>query len=418
MDLAILLVLAGCGDPYRHWPDPAEVFPAVYTPEAELESYEAVRWETETWDPVQDAEQAGLYLLKAANHRPGAPVESLVHFAAMRGQLPPLTGGGTRLSLVGDILPMGSDPQLYPGLADQVAHLLDGDLRIGNLETPTSPDEPTELDDLPGLYTFNAPTTLVDALPLDVLQLNNNHSLDLGDAGLEATVAVVEERGFTVTGVDTHPVLSAGGRDVAVLSYTWGLNNRDEPTVHDLFVVPFGHIGEPLDLEQTRAQIAAARGQADSVVVLLHWGFEYEYYPDPHFMGIARDLVAAGADVVAGHGPHTVQPAERCEVNRPEVSPGVGTCSVRSDDGVPRTAVVLHSLGNFATMMPTVPCQVGLVATVELDPDVVGVGWQAVVSLDDPGNARLAPLDDLLDDEVYAGEAARLDAHLGATWRR
>ena len=416
--LAWLFVLHGCGDPYRHWPDADQVFPAVYTPEEELEAYEEVRWETETWDPVEDTDQAGLYLLKAANHRPGAPVESLVHFAAMRGQLPPLTGQGTRVSIVGDIMPMGSDPELYPGLTDDVTHLLDGELRIGNLETPTSPDHPTELDELPGLYTFNAPTTLVDALPLDVLQLNNNHALDLGDAGLQATRAAVEDRGFVVTGLDAHAEVAVGGRDVAVLAYTWGLNARDEPTVHDLFVVPFGHVGEPLDLGRTKDQIGEARASADSVVVLLHWGFEYEYYPDPHFMVIARELVAAGADVVAGHGPHMVQPAERCEVNRPEVVPAVGTCSVRSEDGEARTAVVLHSLGNFATMMPTLPCQVGVVATVELDPDVIGVGWQAVVSVDQPGVARLSPLSDLVEDVDYAEEAARLQAHLGAAWAR
>jgi hypothetical protein len=36
----------------------------------------------------------------------------------------------------------------------------------------------------------------------------------------------------------------------------------------------------------------------------------------------------------------------------------------------------------------------------------------------DAGGERLVPLDDLLDDPVYAEESARLDRLLGATWRR
>jgi poly-gamma-glutamate synthesis protein (capsule biosynthesis protein) len=163
--------------------------------------------------------------------------------------------------------------------------------------------------------------------------------------------------------------------------------------------------------------VAEARAEGtDSVVVLVHWGFEYEYYPDPHFMVLARRIVAAGADLVVGSGPHVAQPAEICHVNRPEEVPGIGTCSLRTADGQPRTAAVLYSLGNFGTIMATVPCQVGLVATVSLDPDVTGLGWSAVATVEDPPWVR--PLDDLLDDPELAAEWARLDGHLGSDWRR
>ena len=70
--LAVLLCLAGC-DPYAAWPDDGSYFPYEYTPESDLEAYEEVRFETETWDPVDDLDMAGLYLLKSVNHRPGAP---------------------------------------------------------------------------------------------------------------------------------------------------------------------------------------------------------------------------------------------------------------------------------------------------------------------------------------------------------
>ncbi|TNE86076.1 MAG: CapA family protein [Deltaproteobacteria bacterium] len=406
-----LIGLAGCG--FARWPDPSEVYPAVYTPEEDLEPYEEVRWETGTWDPTEDLDIAAQYLLKSNNHRPGAPVESLDHFEAMRPQLPPLAGG-VELSLVGDVMWIGEN---WSGFLTPAADLLDGDLRIGNLETPTSALHPVETV-LQGLPAFNAPPEMLDGLPLDVLQLNNNHSLDVGEDGLTSTLEEVDARGYVRTGIDRHAFVEVDGQRIALLAYAWGLNQLDVTPERELFLVPFGHLDPPVDLSSVRAEIAAAREDADSVVVLLHWGFEYEYYPDPHFMVLARELVAAGADVLVGSGPHVVQPPELCHVNRAEHVPGIGTCSVRSDDGEPRTAAVLYSLGNFGTRMARLPAQVGLVASVSLDPDVTGLGWQAAATVDGANGLEVVPLDGLTDEPDYAEEAERLDAHLGAHWRR
>ncbi len=410
-----LLLLAACDtDPYRDWPDPDTVFPWVYTPEEELEPYEEVRWETETWDPSTDTEMAGYYLQKALLHRPGAPEESLAHFEVMRDTLPGVSAG-VSLSFVGDVMWVGDN---WSAFALPAAGLLDGELRVGNLETPTSPGDATEPAEL-GLYRFNAPPEMLDALPLDVLQLNNNHSLDVDDVGLEATAEEVEDHGYVGIGVDRHAIVEVGKRRIALLSYTWGLNRRDIGSAHDLFVVPFGHLHEEIDLGGIGDDIAAARADgADTVVVLPHWGFEYEYYPDPHFLQLARRIVERGADVIVGSGPHVAQPAELCHVNDPAVVPGVGTCSLRTTDGVPRTAAILYSLGNFGTTMPTLPAQAGIVATVTVDPDVTGLGWAAAVTLDGESGPEVWPLADVLGDSARADEAERLDAHLGTGWKR
>ncbi len=407
--LALMLLFA-C-DPYAHWSEPAEVYPAVFTPQADVAAYEQVRWETEDWDPQTDLAMAAQYLLKAQNHRPGAPVETVQHFEQMRPSLPPV-GAGTRIGFAGDVMWVGEN---WDHFLDPVAHLFDGDLAVANLETPTSPLHSTDLPDL-GLYAFNAPPEMLDGLPFDVLQLNNNHSLDVEDAGLEATVDEVVARGFGALGVDSHIVKEVDGRRVALLSYTWGLNRRDIQSEHELFVVPFGHLDGSLDLEPMLADVAAARDDADSVVVLVHWGFEYEYYADPHFMLIARDIVAAGADVVVGQGPHVVQPPEICHVNKPEFAPGIGTCSLRTADELPRTAAVLYSLGNFGTIMPTIQAKVGIAADVTLDPDVTGLGWTPVVTVEQE-TLSVRPAVDSVDPAV-AAELERLQAHLGAGWRR
>lgn len=409
----LALGLLAC-DPYRAWPDDETVFPWVYTPEEGLPAYADARFETETWSLEDDPSMAGYYLLKAASHRAGAPVESLAHFEAMRAALPPLAAG-PHLSFVGDVMWLGEnwEDALVPA-----AGLLDGVLRVGNLETPVAPSFPTDLQELP-LYAFNAPPAYLDALPFDALQLNNNHSLDVGDLGLTETVEQVLSAGYVATGVDTHAVVDVDGEEFALLSYTWGLNRPEEPTTHELFVVPFGHLDEAIDLQPIADDLAAARAAGQRAIVLVHWGYEYEYYADPHFLVLGRRLVALGADLVVGSGPHVVQPPELCFVNHPDVVPGIGTCSVRTLDDAPRTAAVLYSLGNFATMNPTVPVQVGVAASVSFDSQgVTGLGWEAAVSRDGGDGLRVYPLADHLDDPELAAESVRLDAHLGAGWKR
>lgn len=403
--IAISLLFA-CRSPEPGATPEPPVYPEVYTPETDLEPYEEVRVETETWTPLEDAEETLLYVTKALLHRPGAPVESLEHFEQMRAQIPPL-GDGLRLSFLGDIMWIGDN---WAHALDPIAPLMAGDLRIGNLETPTSPNVSSEQGAL-GIYAFNAPPEYLDGLPVDLVQLNNNHSLDAGVGGLEDTVAEVEARGLAQSGVDDHAVIEVQGERVALLSFTWGLNVHEVENPHELYVVPFGHLDEEIDLGPIAEAIEAA--QADRVVVLLHWGYEYEYYPDPHFMVLARQIIGLGADLIVGQGPHVVQPPEICHVNQ-GIEPGVGVCAIE-DGGAPREAAVLYSLGNAATTMTTLPCQVGVVATVSLgEGGVTGLGWAPIWS--DRSVPEVRPAETEADQEVI-DEVMRLSSHLGEGWR-
>lgn len=411
-----LLGLVAC-DPYAAWPDPTTTFPWGVVDDQALEDWERVRWEEGPWDPETEPLNNGLYLQKALFHRQGTPTEAQLHWGVMRSRLPPLTGSGLRLSLVGDVLPTGDPPTDPAG----VLSLLDGDLRAGNLETPVAPSVEVG-EGVPGVPRFNAPLQLLEELPLDVVQVVNNHSLDAGDAGLEETVALLTDRGIPAVGVDgaAAAVDLGGGELLVFVAYTWGVNDPEATSVHDLGIVPFGAPG-PVPLDRVRDDLQAVRDAGASlVVVMVHWGYEYEYHADPHFLKIGRQLVEAGADLVVGSGPHTPQPAEWCTVNVPSSPPGLGSCSVRTPDGRARYAAILYSLGNFGTDQPTLPLQVGLVAHAELVPDlgVVGLGWDAVAPVEGELRPELVPLDTLLDDEAYLAESERLDAHLGSRWRR
>lgn len=401
-------------EPYSDWPDPTTVFPYVYSPDPDLPPYGHARWETETWES-NDVTQTALYLRKLIEHYTTAEPEVMQHFAATGPTLPALAEGLV-LTFAGDILWIGEN---WNAFAVPVAPYITGDLRIGNLETAASPDHPVQKMGLP--VRFNADPAIFDALPFDLLQLNNNHSLDADDEGLTATKAEAERRGFVTTGVDTHATVDVKGSRIAFLSYTWGVNRRDLTSTHDLFVVPFGHLEPRATLDRIQTEIAGARADgAEYVVVLLHWGYEFEHFPAPHFLQMAREIVAFGADVLAAQGPHVVQPAELCYVNHPEVVPGIGTCSVRSQapgDDRARRAAIFYSLGNFTNDTPDrIEVETGILGRVSLDGDVTGMAYTPVVLRQDPVRVEAADLAAGADEEVR-GEIERLERHLGAGWR-
>ena len=296
------------------------------------------------------------------------------------------------ISFVGDLLPIVDN---HANFADAIVDVVSADYRVANLETPTSPGHPVQSSGAPP--KFNEPVELLDGLPFDLLQLNNNHSYDVGDDGIAATKQEVLDRGMETTGLDEHALVTVKDTQIGFLSYTWGLNGRDDVSTHELFIVPFGHIGRDVDLSAMEAQITAMKERgAEYIVLLLHWGFEYEYYPEPHFMQLARRMVAMGADVIIGHGPHVVQPVEMCWVNYPDEVPGVGNCSIQTSDGRARRAAVFYSLGNFTSSIRSpAEFETGIVGRVSLGGgDVTGLGWTPISVLYDP--SRVVPTDDKL----------------------
>jgi poly-gamma-glutamate synthesis protein (capsule biosynthesis protein) len=176
---------------------------------------------------------------------------------------------------------------------------------------------------------------------------------------------------------------------VGLCAATWGLSNRRELAsevrqVESLAPLP----GEPLDVEPIRAALDSMdRAGVDFKIVSVHWGFEYEIYPDARVMQVARMIVQAGADLVVGSHPHVVQPAEVLFVNGYERRNAGGSAEPAPPEGSlltdrrgrPRKALVLYSLGNFTTAMSTFLCRVGAIQSLRLrrDPATGRVDWFA-----------------------------------------
>jgi poly-gamma-glutamate synthesis protein (capsule biosynthesis protein) len=248
---------------------------------------------------------------------------------------PPPPPESLSLVAVGDILihqdvkrAAELDPNGFPDLwADLVPLFQGADVAFGNLETPVAPGTGQ-----PGVpFQFNAPATLPTALRASgftVLSTANNHAYDQGARGVRETLERLHAERLVAIGTgedraaaEACQVIERRGMRVAFLGFTdlfnIDLNRRaTEPWVR------------PLDLKPALQAVREARTRADVVVVSLHWGNEYQHQPTKRQRDIARALVAAGCDLILGHHPHVLQPAELLE-----------------SDG--HKALVAFSLGNF-----------------------------------------------------------------------
>jgi len=198
---------------------------------------------------------------------------------------------------------------------------------------------------LSGYPQFNFSPRLATALRtagIDVVSTANNHILDRGPHGLDATLSVLEQNGILQHG--TVPSGAAGARPpylpivltrdgisvkVAFLSFTWGTNGIPDPYGQVNLLWESNSYGQQGKVRQSALDaVAQARREADFVVVAAHWGLEYESYPADWQVEGARQLAAAGADVILGAQSHTLQPVDLIAAGE-------------------RTTLVIYSLANF-----------------------------------------------------------------------
>jgi hypothetical protein len=187
---------------------------------------------------------------------------------------------------------------------------LRADLTVVNLETAVGvagDDERAEK-----AYTFLAPPSLWGALAsagVDVVSLANNHSLDFGVDLLAPMIADATRHGLRHVGAGADAdeayapaIFEIGGRRIAVLGLT-----RVIPRVSWAAGSTRPGLASAYDDRVAVNAVTRAAEQADHVVVTIHWGQEGSDCIDEHQKRLGDRLVAAGADVVAGHHPHVLQ---------------------------------------------------------------------------------------------------------------
>ena len=185
------------------------------------------------------------------------------------------------------------------------------DLVVCNLECCLS-DRGRPTARIPGKpFFFRGPPAGVAALGaigVRAVGLANNHALDFGPQALADTRTALAGAGIAAAGAGRglrearRPVVvQAGKRRVALAAVT------DHPA--EYAAGPGGWGVAHADLrggapDWLLREIAAVRARCDVVVAFAHWGPNMATEPSPWQDGVAAELQAAGADLVAGHSAH------------------------------------------------------------------------------------------------------------------
>jgi len=169
-----------------------------------------------------------------------------------------------------------------------------------------------------GYPLFNTPDATAWALKnsgFDLVVTAHNHCLDRGLKGALRTLEVLKEAGLDTIGTYASSeekkqflIKDIQGVKVAYLAYTYGTNGIPIPEQAP-YLVNF------INEENISRDIQALRPHVDIIVLILHWGIEYQHYPTAEQQQMVFNFLKAGADVILGSHPHVVQPAQIINLN-------------------------------------------------------------------------------------------------------
>ncbi|MEZ4370976.1 MAG: CapA family protein [Polyangiaceae bacterium] len=273
-----------------------------------------------------------------------------------------------RLAAAGDLIDhprLGASAETLYRDAGVRALLFGADLSMANLECVVAA-RPGD----GGFSSRSGPSLAYDDHELDVatgdaaysfLAAANNHSLDFGEAGVDATIAALDSRGIAHHGLNsrdadpTRPrLLERRGIRFAVVSFTFGLNAHTPPPDRPGIVnrARLDAKACDVDFELLDAQlVAATRAGADFFVAQLHWGMEHEFFPTQNQIEVGHAIAERGVDLIVGHHPHVVQPLEHYRTRRD-----------------PRRVVpIAYSLGNVVNPFRATWLRRGAVLDVEVE---------------------------------------------------
>ena len=165
-----------------------------------------------------------------------------------------------------------------------------------------------------GYPMFNTAEEVGDAeanAGFNVILHETNHTMDKWKQGLMNTINFWKKYpDIHVLGVNETKeqqeeitVFEKNGMKIALLNYTYGLNGMPQPDD-----MPFAvNLIEPDLMDRN---IKKAHEVADFVVVLIHWGTEYQLYPSDEQKNWCKWFLERDVDLIIGAHPHVIQPVE------------------------------------------------------------------------------------------------------------
>lgn len=297
-------------------------------------------------------------------------------------------------------------------------YLTTTDLLFGNLETTFNGPygdirsmSDNNVYGYSGYPTFNTPDTALDAIfdaGFDVLSTANNHALDKGTKGMNRTVEQLDRVGIAHTGTFSESVIhepylwiEKNGFTFAIVNYTYATNGIQLPKDTMARINTLNNYDEQ-SLELLYDDVTKANeSNADFVVVMLHFGNEYQEFESERYQeAITLKVLEKGADIVFGGHPHVLQP--------------IRVYTTLNDIPLERPKLVIYSLGNFIASQHNVDkiggnTDLGVVFQVYLQkiddraPRITGFGflptftlWQSDIIMTIPVNNDF----DWINDEI------------------
>ncbi|MDO4393480.1 MAG: CapA family protein [Bacillota bacterium] len=251
------------------------------------------------------------------------------------------------------------------------------DYMVANLETTLA----GKSAGYSGYPLFNSPDAIADALHesgIDMMLLANNHIYDTGKSGFQRTAKVLDEKGYSHTGVrgDTgeakYAVKDINGIKVGFINYTYETpasngkaingNKMDNASAQLLNSFKPKNL-QPFYDEAIRQVALMKLAGAEFIIFYPHWGQEYKLEAHGYMNKMAQKMCDMGVDAIIGGHPHVVEPVD----------------VVKSSDGKHKTFVA-YSMGNhlsnqrreMITSMPTGHTEDGIMVNLEISRDASG----------------------------------------------
>lgn len=205
----------------------------------------------------------------------------------------------------------------YKDIFEEVSYEIeDADLAITNFEGSVNPERA-----LSSFPLFNFPEETIrdlKAVGFDVISTANNHALDSGVDGLISTINTAKKNNLVNIGtyIDENrelKTLNINGINIGLLSYTDTLNAMGSLVKNKEYLI------DSFATNDIKKDIEKLKKKSDFIIVIAHWGNEYQSVPNNREIELNQKLIESGADVVFGSHPHVLQRYEKTEVNGKEV---------------------------------------------------------------------------------------------------
>lgn len=177
-----------------------------------------------------------------------------------------------------------------------------------------------------GYPAFRTPKVFakdMQELGFDAMSITSNHALDGGEDGFNSTVTETKKAGLEPSGGQLsaddpdYALVEKDNKKIAFISYSYSDGTPDAPALNGAPVT-----GDMVDKVNTfsdkdkqtavnhakKTEKAARKAGADVVVIIMHWGVEYENTANDNQKKLAQMMVdETKCDIIVGSHPHVVQ---------------------------------------------------------------------------------------------------------------